>query len=60
MRELQVLQHAAGGLSGGEIAARLSISPATVKRHFENIYAKLSVHDRAAAVACALRAGMID
>ena len=59
-RELDVLRGAAAGLTSGAIALQLSISPATVKRHFENIFAKLRVHDRTAAVAYALRAGLID
>jgi PAS domain S-box-containing protein len=59
-RELQVVQLAADGLSGREIAARLVLSPATVKTHFEHAYDKLGVSDRAAAVAHALRAGLID
>jgi DNA-binding NarL/FixJ family response regulator len=58
-RELDVLRGAAAGLTSGAIALELSISPATVKRHFENIFAKLRVHDRTAAVAYALRAGLI-
>jgi ATP/maltotriose-dependent transcriptional regulator MalT len=36
------------------------ISPTTVKTHFENIYRKLGVPDRASAVANALRLGLID
>ena len=36
------------------------MSPATVKSHFEHIYAKLGVSDRAAAVAYALRNGLIE
>lgn len=59
-RELEVLQLAAGGSSGPQIAERLAISPTTVKTHFENIYAKLGASDRAAAVATALRVGLID
>lgn len=58
-RELELLALAADGVPGPEIAARLGVSPATVKRHFENVYAKLGVRDRAAAVAAALRAGLI-
>ncbi len=59
-REIEVLQLAADGLSGPKIAERLVISPATVKTHFENVYAKLGVPDRAAAVAEVLRRGVIE
>jgi DNA-binding CsgD family transcriptional regulator len=59
-REREVLQLAAEGLSGPSIAERLVVSPSTVKTHFDNIYEKLSVGDRAAAVARGLRFGLID
>lgn len=59
-RELDVLRLAAEGNPGPEIAAALVVSPATVKTHFENIYAKLGVSDRAGAVAHALRTGLIE
>lgn len=58
-RELEVLQLAADGHPGTEIAKLLFVSPATVKTHFEHIYAKYGVQDRVAAVAKALRAGLI-
>lgn len=58
-RELEVLRLAAEGDSGPKIAERLFISPGTVKPHFEHIYEKLGVSDRAAAVAQALRTGLI-
>ena len=58
-RQLEVLRFAAEGLSGPAIAERLVLSPATVKTHFEHIYEKLGVGDRAAAVAQALRTGLI-
>ena len=58
-RELEVLTLATQGHSGREIAATLTLSPATVKTHFEHIYVKLGVSDRAAAVAAAIRLGMI-
>lgn len=60
VRELEVLRLAAGGNSGPEIAERLVVAPATIKTHFEHIYDKLGVSDRAAAVAYALRTGLID
>jgi len=56
-REHDVLQLAAEGCSGPEIADRLVVSPATVRSHFENIYEKYGVSDRAAAVAKAFREG---
>ena len=58
-RELQVLQLAARAVSAAAIAEELQISPATVKRHFEAAYARLGVSDRAAAVAQAMRQGLI-
>ena len=58
-RELEIVRHAADGRRGPEIARLLVISPSTVKTHFENIYEKLGVGDRAAAVAQALRNGLI-
>lgn len=58
-RELQILRLAAEGDSGPEIAARLYVSPATIKTHFENIYGKFGVCDRASAVAKALRLGLM-
>jgi DNA-binding CsgD family transcriptional regulator len=59
-RELEVLQLAADGLSGPDIAEVLVVSPATVKTHFQNIYKKSGVSDRASAVAKAMRHGLIS
>jgi DNA-binding CsgD family transcriptional regulator len=59
-RELEVLRLAAEGRSGPAIARQLVVSPSTVKTHFEHVYEKLGVGDRAGAVAYALRAGVID
>jgi DNA-binding CsgD family transcriptional regulator len=59
-RETEVLALAAAGLSGPELAAELVLSPKTVNTHFKNIYAKLGVRTRAAAVAKAMRLGAID
>lgn len=58
-RETEVLQMASHGGSSATIAERLVISTSTVKTHFEHIYAKLGVADRAGAVAEALRRGLI-
>jgi PAS domain S-box-containing protein len=59
-RLLEVLQLAADGLTGPAIAERLHLSPSTIKRHFEEIYTRLGVSDRAAAVAVAMRRGLIS
>jgi len=58
-REIEVLALAADGLSGPELAQALVLSHATVNTHFKNIYAKLDVRNRAAAVAKAMRLGVI-
>jgi LuxR family maltose regulon positive regulatory protein len=50
-REQEVLQRLAAGLTNREIAADLSISPETVKKHTSSIYSKLAVQDRRTAVA---------
>jgi DNA-binding NarL/FixJ family response regulator len=50
-RELDVLELMAEGSHTSEIAARLSISDVTVRRHAASVVAKLGVEDRAGAVA---------
>jgi DNA-binding CsgD family transcriptional regulator len=50
-REQQVVLLVAEGLTNAEIARTLWISPGTVRRHLENVFAKLGVHTRTAAVA---------
>jgi two-component system, NarL family, nitrate/nitrite response regulator NarL len=59
-RERDVLQLAADGLSTPSIAQRLSLSRATVRTHFGNIYLKLDVRSRAGAVAKGMRLGLIS
>ena len=54
-----MLTLAAEGFSGPQIAEQLFVSPSTVKTHLEHIYDKLGVGDRAAAVATALRTGLV-
>jgi two-component system, NarL family, nitrate/nitrite response regulator NarL len=58
-REMDVLRLVAEGHSAPGIAKHLYLSPATVSTHLKNIYRKLEVPDRAAAVAKALRGGVL-
>ncbi len=52
-REQEVLALVAEGLTNAEVGALLWISAGTVRRHLENVYAKLEVHTRTAAVRAA-------
>jgi DNA-binding NarL/FixJ family response regulator len=58
-REVDVLQHVAGGNRNRDIAERLMISEETVKVHVKHIMEKLGASDRTAAVAIAVRRGII-
>jgi len=58
-RELEVLVLAGQGLSNAQIASRLYLSEATVKRHLANLYPKLGVSSRGGAVARAMSQGWI-
>ena len=58
-RELEVLELVAAGTTNREAATRLFITEATVKSHLLNIYTKLGVSDRAAAVAEAFNRGLL-
>jgi two-component system, NarL family, nitrate/nitrite response regulator NarL len=59
-RERQVLEMIAEGMSAPEIGRRLYLSTATVKSHLQSLYEKLDVSDRAAAVAAAMRRGLLE
>jgi len=50
-REVEVVLALERGLRNADIAATLGISPQTVRKHLENVYAKLGVHSRGAVVA---------
>src|SRR5690349_10149480 len=50
-QERRVLSHVAAGRSNAEIAEALVVAPSTVRKHLENVYRKLGVSNRVAAVA---------
>ncbi len=58
-RELDVLELAAQAMSNAQIAARLYLTEATVKRHLSNIFAKLGAVSRIDAVNKAVAAALI-
>jgi two-component system, NarL family, nitrate/nitrite response regulator NarL len=59
-REKEVLTLMAEGLSGPQIADRLIVALPTVKTHQARLYEKLGVSERAAAVAEAMRRGLLE
>ncbi|MBO6590508.1 MAG: response regulator transcription factor [Muricauda sp.] len=58
-REKEVLEQLAEGLSYTVIANNLFLSPSTVRKHIENIYRKLQVHNKLEAVQKARRQSLI-
>jgi DNA-binding NarL/FixJ family response regulator len=58
-REMELLRHMVDGLTAKEIAASLDISIHTADTHTRNLYGKLGVRSRAAAVARALREKLV-
>jgi two-component system nitrate/nitrite response regulator NarL len=59
-RESEILGLTASGRSAPEIAEQLTLSPTTVRTHLQHLYEKLGVSDRAAAVAEAMRRGLLE
>ena len=59
-REQEVLGLVAQGLSAPDIGKHIHLSTTTVKSHLHSLYEKLGVSDRAAAVAEAMRRGLLD
>jgi two-component system, NarL family, nitrate/nitrite response regulator NarL len=59
-REQEVLRLIAEGLSAPQIGRSIHLSTATVKTHLQHIYDKLGVSERAAAVAEAMRRGLLE
>lgn len=59
-REREVLRMIADGLTVPAMAKQLFLAPSTVKTHVQRLYEKLGVGDRAAAVAEAMRRGLLE
>lgn len=59
-REHEVLALVASGCSSPEIGRRLYLSSTTVKTHLSRVYEKLGVCNRAAAVAQAMKRGLVE
>lgn len=49
-REIEVLEQLSKGLNYNQIADNLILSPSTVRKHIENIYSKLQVHNKLEAI----------
>jgi two-component system nitrate/nitrite response regulator NarL len=59
-RESEILKLIAEGLSAPQIGRTIHLSTATVKTHLQHLYDKLGVSERAAAVAVAMRRGLVE
>ncbi|GAA5528036.1 LuxR C-terminal-related transcriptional regulator [Herpetosiphon gulosus] len=59
-REHEILRYLAAGLGNRAIAEALVIAESTLKRHISNLYLKLDVHNRTAAIVKAREQGLID
>ena len=59
-REVEVLQLISEGLRNKEVGATLGITEGTVQIHVKNIFGKLNVNDRTAAVQVAVRRGLVQ
>jgi pimeloyl-ACP methyl ester carboxylesterase/DNA-binding CsgD family transcriptional regulator len=58
LREIEVLDLIARGMDNDQIAARLELSPKTVRNHITSIFAKLEIYTRSKAVVVAREAGL--
>jgi DNA-binding NarL/FixJ family response regulator len=60
LREREILELIAEGLTNGAIAKRLFISVNTVRNHVQSVLAKLEAHSKLEALSVAIREGMIE
>ncbi len=58
-REIEVLRHAAQGLSNKEIAEQLYLSVNTVRNHMQHVLNKLGAHSKLEATAIGVRLGIV-
>ena len=59
-REIEILEQTSKGLNYHQIGENLFISPKTVRKHIENIYSKLQVHNKMEAVQKAVKNRIIE
>ena len=59
-REVEIIELVSQGMRNKEIAAFLDIHEETVEVHLKNIFSKMNVHDRTAAMRVALQRGIIQ
>lgn len=59
LREIEILQRVARGMTNKQIAAALHVECSTVKWHLDNVYCKLDVASRTAAVVWAQKKGLL-
>jgi DNA-binding NarL/FixJ family response regulator len=59
-REIEILSEIASGAHYNQIAEKLFISPKTVRKHIENIYSKLHVHNKVEAIQLAMKHKIIS
>lgn len=60
LREHEILEFIAQGLSTKEVAQHIDIAPRTVDRHVENVRLKLRAKNRTHMVACAVMEGLLQ
>lgn len=58
-REQEILEQIARGLNYHQIAVNLIISPSTVRKHIENVYKKLQVHNKVEAIQKAMKNNLL-
>ena len=59
-RQQEVLDYLKEGLTNPEIAAKLGVTERTVKAHCQELFGRLGARNRTAAVAAAMRMGLLD